>query len=189
MRGEIIYKILDSLEDAVVDAVDVFGAFLEAGYGANFSKMDYKYKIRSGGRHVYKVAREGKRNLQKYISKLKTQGLILENPQGQISLSLSGKKKLSFLKKKRKPETKLYKKETGDKFMIVSYDIPIVFNRERNILRDLLTLLGFKMVHKSFWMGKVLLPKEFFTELDRLGILKFVEIMEVTKTGTLKSVS
>jgi len=73
--------------------------------------------------------------------------------------------------------------------VVVSYDIPIAFNRERNILRDMLRMLGFNLVHKSVWVGKVLLPEKFVADLSRLGIIDYVEILEVTKNGTLKSKS
>ena len=70
---------------------------------------------------------------------------------------------------------------------MISYDIPIAFNRERNILRDILRMLGFNLIHKSVWIGKVLLPERFVGDLIKLGILDYVEILEVAKNGTLKS--
>ena len=49
MRGDIIYKILDTLENGVKDYIDFTHAFLKAGYGASsgkinreFSKIQYK---------------------------------------------------------------------------------------------------------------------------------------------------
>ena len=63
------------------------------------------------------------------------------------------------------------------------------FNRERNILRDILRMLGFNLIHKSVWIGKVKLPERFIADLQRLGILEYVEILEVTKSGTLESKS
>jgi hypothetical protein len=36
-------------------------------------------------------------------------------------------------------------------------------------------------------VGKVFLPERFIKDLSRLGILDYVEILEVTKNGTLKS--
>jgi len=134
------------------------------------------------------MARQKKRNLQKYISKLESQGLLLKNSHNKIYLSIKGREKLILLRKNKIPDKEKYKKQSSNKFLIISYDIPIAFNKERNILRSLLTLLGFQMVHKSFWIGKVLLPSRFITDLEKLRILKFIEIMEVTKTGTLKPV-
>jgi len=79
-----------------------------------------------------------------------------------------------------------YKNKIGERVVVISYDIPVAFNRERNILRDILRMLGFNLIHKSVWVGKVLLPERFVGDLSRLGILDYVEILEVTKNGTLK---
>lgn len=188
MRGEVIYKILDYLEDTSTGTLDFLNAFLAAGYGATFGKIDHEYKIRNNRRYKYQLDRERKRNLQKYISKLKSQELILENSQREIFLSAKGQKRLNLLRKHQISHQEIYKKQSNDRFIIISYDIPIAFNKERHILRDLLNLLGFQMVHKSFWIGKVLLPVQFVTDLEKLGILKFIEIMEVTKTGSFKPI-
>ena len=186
MKGDTIYKILDFLEDRSMATADFFSGFLAAGYGATLGEMEYQHNIRDQARHSYKIDREKKRNLQKYIYKLKNQGLISKNPSGKIFLSSKGKKKLCLLTKNRILDKKEYKKESSDKVTIISYDIPIAFNRERAILRDLLKLLGFQMIHKSAWVGKVKLPSQLVTDLDKLGILEFVEILEVTKSGSLK---
>src|SRR3989338_7814064 len=74
MRGEIAYKILDFLEDRGMATVDFFTGFLAAGYGASMGKMEYQHRMRNRARHSYQIDREKKRNLQKYIYKLKSQG-------------------------------------------------------------------------------------------------------------------
>lgn len=188
MRGEIAYKILDFLEDRSMATVDFFAGFLAAGHGASMGEMEYQHSIRHKARHGYQVNRERKRNLQKYIYKLKSQGLISENADGRIFTSSRGKKKLVSLRKNKILDRNQYKKEAGDKVTIISYDLPIAFNKERNTLRDLLKLLGFKLIHKSVWVGKVKLPKQFILALEKLGIIKFVEILEVTKNGSLNKV-
>ena len=187
MKGDIIYEILDSLEDQSIDLFDFTSAFITAGYGASMSKIEYEYKIKSKQRFSHQIERDRLRRLQKYIYKLKKDGLILENSSKEIKLSTKGKTKLGFLKKNKLVDKNEYKKEVGNKLIIVSYDIPIQFNKERNILRDLLKVLGLNLIHKSVWMGKVKIPREFIVALEKMGILKFVEILEVTKNGSLKS--
>jgi len=71
--------------------------------------------------------------------------------------------------------------------IVISYDIPVAFNKERNILRDMLRTLGLYMVHRSVWVGKVVLPERFVIDLNKLGVMDYVEILEVTKNGTLKT--
>jgi len=188
MKGDLIYKILDFLEDRNMATVDFFSGFLAAGYGASLGEMEYQHRIRDEVRHNYQIDKERKRNLQKYIYKLKSQGLITENSDRKIGVSSEGKKKLSLLKKNKTINKNNYKKQTVAEITIVSYDIPVVFNKERNILRDLLKLLGFQAVHQSVWVGKVKLPQQLIIDLDKLGILGYIEILQVTKTGSLKSI-
>jgi len=187
MRGEIIYKILNSLEDGIFNYIDFTNAFLKAGYGASGSKIRYELSKIQNKRISSELDRQKLRNFTKFMSKLKSEGLILENDSKQIYLSDTGKDKLNNLKNSFPLNKNLYKKKTGDRVVVISYDIPVAFNRERNILRDMLQTLGFYLVHKSVWVGKVLLPERFVADLNRLGILEYVEILEVTKNGTLKS--
>ncbi len=188
MRGKNLYKILDFIEGAGATVADLTVAILSAGYGASMGKIDRKYKTLARRREIYNIERDKKRRLQIYLSKLKIQGLIAENSSNKTILSSNGKKKLDFLRKRRILNKNSYTKESGDRMIIVSYDIPIPFNKERAILRDILRRLGFHMVHKSLWIGKVNLPKEFVMAVGELGIHEFIEILEVTKNGSLKSV-
>ncbi|HEY4715390.1 MAG TPA: hypothetical protein VIH31_02695 [Candidatus Paceibacterota bacterium] len=188
MRGEIAYKILDALADRAMEAADFIDVFLSVGYGASFSKFDYEHSKRADRRLEHQVGREHKRKLQKYISKLKSDGFVSENTYGQILLSGKGQEKLSKFKGRLNVNKNNYQKEPGTELIIVSYDIPKEFNRERDILRDLMKLLGFKIIHQSVWVGKVKLPKQFIIDLENMGILEYVEIMEVTKKGSLKNI-
>ena len=187
MRGEIIYKILYSLGDLMLDQVDFANALLDAGYGASGRKINYEFSKIQNKRISRQIERDKIIKFQKYLSKLKSEGIILENSSKQIYLSEKGKKKLNNFQNSLSLNKDLYKKKTGEKVVVVSYDIPIAFNRERNILRDILKMLGFNLIHKSVWVGKVLLPERFVADLSKLGILDYVEILEVTKNGTLKS--
>jgi DNA-binding transcriptional regulator PaaX len=128
-------------------------------------------------------------SLRKYLSKLKKEGFISENESDKVYLSDKGKKKLNSLKNSISSSKYLYDKKIGDRVIVISYDIPIAFNRERRILRDILRMLGFKLVHKSVWVGKVSLPDRFVKDLNKLGIMEYVEILEVTKNGTLKNIN
>jgi|SRR3989344_4719076 len=188
MRGETIYKILDFIEDSSLSAVDLTTAILQAGYGASMSKIEYGNKILSKERESYRYDRQEGRHLQVYLSKLKSDGLILENFSNKLQLSKNGKHKLKLLKRNKIIDKNSFKKEIGNRTIIISYDIPISFNKERNILRNILRVLGFRLIHKSVWIGKVKISQQFIDALSTLGILKFVEILEVTKNGSLKEI-
>jgi len=187
MKGDLIYKILNSLSDTALDQVDFVNAFLKAGYGATGGKIDYEFRKIQDKRISRQLEKEKIQKFKNYLAKLKNNGLILENELKQIYLSERGKKKLTKFKNSPLLNKENYKKKMGEKVVVISYDIPIAFNRERNILRDILRMLGFNLIHKSVWVGKVLLPERFIADLSKLGILDYVEILEVTKNGTLKS--
>ena len=127
--------------------------------------------------------------MQKFLYKLKRDGFIkqTEGAEGGLTISTRGKAKLVELKKKF--QNKHY--EVKDKKVspvIISFDIPEKFRRKRAWLREVIQNLGFKMVHKSVWVGNIKLPEQLILDLDRMNILEFIEIFEVTKAGTLKKV-
>ena len=186
MKGEIIYKILNLLADQALEQIDFMNVVLRAGYGASSGKIKYELSQIQNKRTAQRIDKHNLNKFQKYLSKLKSKGLILENNTRQLYLSEKGKKKLARFQSSFSLNKSLYGKKSGDKFLVISYDIPIAFNRERNILRDMLQTLGFYLVHKSVWVGKIKLPERFVSDLSKLGIMDYVEILEVTKTGTIK---
>lgn len=188
MKGEIIYRILNSLGEEMLDHIDFVNAFLRAGYGATGGKIRYEFSKIQDKRIGSQLNKQKIKSLKNYLYKLKSQGLISENSSNQIYLSKKGKNKLNNFKNSFPLNKDLYKEKTGETVIVISYDVPVAFNRERNILRDMLRMLGFNLVHKSVWVGKVLLPERFVADLSRLGIIDYVEILEVTKKGTIKSI-
>ena len=189
MKGEIIYKILDLLENKVMDSFDLASSIVNAGYGANFNKIDREVEKRSAKRLTNRIEKEKIRHIRKYLYKLKNDGLISKDSSGKVILTSKGNQKLDVFKKSFLLNKNDYQKEKSDKVIIISYDLPTAFNRERNILRDILRMLGFEVIHKSVWVGKVKLPKKFIVKVGQMGILDFIEILEVTKNGTLKELT
>lgn len=186
MKGDTLYKILNSLGDIATNYIDFAHAFLKAGYGASDGKINYEFHKIKNNRLKEESQRTELRKLKKYLSKLKNDGLILENNLKQIYISNKGKKKLHNFQKSFSFNRGYYKKKTKGRVIVISYDIPVAFNNERAILRDMLRMLGFNLIHKSVWVGKVKLPERFLIDLKNLKIIDHVEILEVTKRGTLK---
>ena len=187
MKGEIIYKILTSLEEKAINMIDLMSVIISSGYGASMGKIEYELEKKNKKRINNQVEKEKIRKLKKYLSKLGKDGLISKNSSEKIDLTPKGKRKLNLFKKSFLFNQVKYKKEKSDYIIMISYDIPIAFNKERGMLRDILRYLGFNLVHKSVWVGKTKLPKEFIVDLEKLGILDYLEILEVTKNGSLKS--
>src|SRR3989344_4833309 len=162
MRGGLMYKILDFVEDRSFGTVDFFTAFLKAGYGAGLSKLDNEFKQETRKRRTYEIERDRKRHLQKYLYKLKKEGFISQNEKNEkLTISTKGQERLKILRRDKILDKNSYEKRSGKQVIIISYDLPNLFNRERDMLREVLRALGFKMIHKSVWVGKVKLPKSF----------------------------
>ena len=63
--------------------------------------------------------------------------------------------------------------------MIIMYDIPESFRRERDWLRGVLRILDFKQKQKSVWIGPAPLPKEFVAKLAEFKIIKYTSFFQV----------
>lgn len=189
MRGEIIAKILNTVKDGIDNTNDIVKAILVAGYGASASKIDFEYnklKTKKEKENWQKeLLRKKKIRLQKFIYKLKKDKLLNENL-GILSLSQKGKVKIINLN--NRTPTSFYDKESVNYLTIISFDIPETEKRKRNWFREVIKNLGFEMVHRSTWVGKIKIPAQLIFDLNRMNILEFIEIMEVTKNGTLKKI-
>lgn len=189
MRGEIIYKILLSLENTAIGAIDLIEVLATSGYGASMDKIEYKLSRKNEERLEEQIRNEKIIRIKKYLSKLKSDGLVSDDSLNKISLTKKGREKLNKLKKSFLLSMAEYKKEPSTNVIVISYDIPVSFNLERDALRDILRFFGFNLIHKSVWIGKTKLPEEFVVYLGNAGILEYVEILEVTKNGSLKSIN
>lgn len=134
---------------------------------------------------------EAKRKAHNMLYRLRKDGLIDEDGP-RAMLNKFGR---SMLKKLRRENSKLdvmppktYVAQKGIELKIVVFDIPEKQRRKRNWLRDVLVNLEYTMLQKSVWVGTDKIPKEFFDDLVRLNLLRCVEILSVTKTGSLRHV-
>ncbi len=192
MRGEILLKALEFLYDGAMTQVDFFGAVLSAGYGAGLSSIEYEYQKRSRMAEAKKsqtgIQKDRKRRLAVFVSKMKHDGLIKKSENNKFTISSKGIDKLNKLK--HSLPTKFYKQKTEqNSSIIISFDVPERLRRKRNWLREVIRNLGFKMVHQSVWVGKGKIPIDFIKDLENLKILEFVEIFEISKTGSLKKIT
>ncbi len=193
-RGDITIKILETIAAgaalSIIGLFEAFGAILNSGYGASYGKM--RKEISKSETQINR--KEDKQRYYNILYKLKKSGLIEEevkNNKKFFHITVLGKKKLAALKNKQKlsfPETRQFKKEDSDKFTIVIFDIPEREKRKRHWLRSVLKNIGMAMVQKSVWIGKVKVPKDLVDYLYDLKIIEFVEIFEITKTGSLKNI-
>ena len=189
MRGELMYKILNAIEDTIIDFVDLQKSLLISGYGATSGKINSNFEKIKKQRISYEIKRqeeqEAKLRLQKYIHKLQISGL-LQKDGVKISISNNGIKKLIILRKKL---LKDIPREVSSNLIILSYDIPVRERKLRDRLLEILKILEFQMIHQSLWVGKIKIPKELLRYFAEINILRYIEILEVTKQGTLKQIT
>ena len=192
MKGEIIIKVLELLEDGAMNSADFLNAILVSGYGASMSKIEYEYqkcrRISTSQKLHSKELMLKRERLQKFLSKLKRDGLIKEisGKYSQFSISSSGKAKLAKLKSDF--PKRYYEKEIHSCPVIISFDIPEKLRRKRDWFREVIKNLGFRMVHQSVWIGKIKIPKQLIFDLETMNILEYIEIFEISKTGSLKKI-
>jgi CRISPR/Cas system-associated endoribonuclease Cas2 len=198
MRGEIILRVLEFIGEFTGATIDFFDVLISSGYGASHRKLQCEFFKRQDERYKRLTEKEFQRKLkQKYynlIYKLKRDGLIKEDFKNDSKrlflLTSKGRDKLRLLKEglSAKLPKISYKKEANNKFVIVIFDIPERNRGKRTWLRAALRNLGFQMIQKSVWIGKIKIPKEFLEDLNKLNLVSFVEIFEISKTGSLEHV-
>lgn len=184
-----MFNILNAIEDKVSDFINLQAAILASGYNISFGKIEHNLELRNRARDNYLIKRQkrqdSKLRLQKYISKLKTDGLLRQDGM-KISLTKDGRNRLIIL---RKTLLKDIPKEPSSNLVIFSYDFPVKNRALRDRVREILKILDFKMVHQSLWVGKIKIPKEFLKHLEEIEALEYIEILEVTKQGTLNQIT
>ena len=135
---------------------------------------------------------KNKNKFYSLLSRLKKQGFIEKKRKGNKTywkIAPKGEKRLEKLKNILRFPKLFYKQEKDNEFNIVVFDIPEKHRPKRNWLRSNLLALGFVMLQKSVWIGKNKVPKEFLKALVELGIIDFIHIFKISKTGTIKELN
>lgn len=189
MRGEITAKILECLKNAANETTDAIAAFLEAGYGASHRKFEYELSKQRRARMEF----EERQKFYKLLYKLENDGLIKKSNRGKSALLSITSKGREFLKKFESKKSDalsapVYNSEKSDQVIIVIFDVPEEERRKRGWLRSALKNMGFRLIQKSVWMGKVKISREFLYDAEKLGITPYLEIFEIRKTGSLVKV-
>ena len=189
MSSGITTKVLEKLSEGAMVSAAIFIGIMELGYGASYSKMqkniDKALEELQKTEGISEFQRK-KHNFHLILSKLKREGLV-QKKENKWFITSAGKEKLSKLLK-RLPRHK-YSKEADSTVKIIIFDIPEKEQRKRAWLRRRLQELGFKILQKSVWMGKVKLPEEFLEDLREYEVFPYVDIFAVTKSGSVRVVS
>lgn len=123
------------------------------------------------------------RVLRVTLSRLKKNGLIINNEESLWKLTIEGVKKLrDYHWRKHSHPAQIPKSKRK---MIIAFDIPKNKERARHWLRTELVGLGFKLMQKSVWLGPAPLPKEFIDQTKTLDILPHLKFFEVKETDII----
>lgn len=197
MKGDLTLKVLEFISHFAEDTLEQIEATLSAGYGASSRGIGYELSKIHSRKARQEAERECKKiqeqHMQDFICRLKRSELIEDAPAGAKRpwyLTDKGKRKVFELAKRSERMGALpsshYPKISSSQIIIVTFDIPEIIREKRNWFRAVLKNLGLKMVHKSVWMGRVKIPKELPEDLKKLGLIDFIEVFAISKTGTLK---
>jgi len=200
MKGDVTLRLLEYIGDAAIDVADLTIAFLESGYGASSREILNRVERRSIMRAKNKEAKsEKERFRQRFYSmmhKLKKDGLVdvvVKDKKSFLRLTSDGKRRLLVLKKNHAnalPDNSYGECGAANgRFTIVVFDVPEKERRKRFWLRSALRNLGFQLIQKSVWMGKVKIPEMFLDDLKELHLIDYVEIFEISKTGSLRQLA
>ena len=185
VRRKILISVLEAIGDIPGTAADLFAVYLEAGYGASFSRLQYLTRKKEQARARRGELQKERRKFTKFMYELKRCGLVIEKENAgehYPARTEKGKKELERLYFERVD----YHGTPSLKYTIVVFDVPQIEQKKRRWIRDALRNMGFVMVQRSVWIGKIKIPKEFLDDLSKLRLLDFVHIFEIKKTGTLE---
>jgi DNA-binding transcriptional ArsR family regulator len=199
MKGELTLKILEAIAAETENAVDLVRAILRAGYGASMRGIDYQLdRIQMEKDRSKALAAKNQKiqqRLNDFLYRLKKDGLIEERQRRNgkfLKLTARGFFKIKLLRDRKIANGHLfrrkYKKEKGGQLILITFDIPEKYRMKRAWLRFSLKNLGFTMLQQSVWVGRVKLPREFINDLKNNNLFQFVEILAITKTGSMKQI-
>lgn len=185
-RGIIIEKILEILQaqaESTAELIDI----MTSEYSVSYRKL--RQALHTGPRRFKTNWAEKYRETQRFYSLLnylKRQGFIeqkVKNSSSFWKIRKAGLEKLQLMKKKR--SLRSYESAPDDIVRVVIFDVPERERHKRIWLRSTLLSLGFSLLQKSVWIGKVKIPLEFLADLKDLKMLDYVHIFEINKKGTI----
>lgn len=184
-------KVLEALETAPYFFEDLFLIFT-AAYGSSFRSLQRRLDEAHGVR-PRKPKDVHRRKFSDFVYRLKRDGLIEGKFNDGVKTFVITKRGKELLRELRsvgldQMPDKRYVCEEGCDIKIVVFDVPEKYRRKRDWLRSVLTGMGFSMVQRSVWVGKVGMPKEFLEDINRLDMTDYVEVLSVDKRGTIDKV-
>jgi len=190
-RGSLTLKILEAIGDGVLRFIDVWIAVSspQTGFGTSIIRtqryIDKLQEARSQTIQTVRLERADKQRLSKLIYKLNRDGLIKQVGSGW-RITKKGLSKKEYLESRLIFRKKYKAQKRSSRLIFVIFDIPEKIKPFRDWLRSVLKNLDFQMLQESVWVGKSVVPQELIEDLSKLGILQYIHIFTVGKSGTLE---
>lgn len=205
MRGKKLLIALEILKKSALTAGEFIEAFhaLMPRYGASLGSVLSGWEREQRRRILARLNNDKqpfkKKDLQisrgaiyDLLYRLREDKLIEEiSEKNLIELSSRGIIKFKELKKQQSSYRPFneYPVVKDGLVRIVSFDIPEHKRVKRAWLRGALKQLEFSLRKQSCWIGTTKLPKEFMADLVELKLMQYVDILEVSKKGTLTEIA
>ena len=186
--GKKTEMILFALVAGVVITAELLDFMLMGGRNESYKRARgrlYGGSAFSNFQNPPKAVFANKQQFYALLNKLKKQGLVEKKISERgiwWKITLAGLQKLKIFKENRKE----YEVISDNKLKIIAFDIPEKERRKRDWLREVLKLLGFKMLQRSLWIGKNKISEDFLFDLRKKRMFGYIHIFEINKTGTIK---
>ena len=126
--------------------------------------------------------------LRIYVARLRRQGLVVNGKRTRVSITVSGRKLIASSSEYPSFLTRYpVDVNTSKTLIMVIFDVPMKYNRERDWLRFHLKCIGYRYVQGSVWLGQTALPRPFIEDMQRFKIDRWVHIFPIDRAGTISS--
>ncbi len=187
-----IEKILEVLQGGAETTIVLIDA-MTSGYSESYKKLKRYQRGSVSLKSSWSKSYPESQKFYSLLYHLKKQGLIENKKDGRGSvwhIRHAGTKKLTDIKKRKIFSiSSINYREESDTLKIITFDIPAKEGKKRFWLRAVLKKLGFKMLQKSVWLGKKKIPESFLGDLRERGMIDYVHVLAVNKTGSIREFS
>ena len=187
-----IEKVLEVLQCGAETTIGLLDA-MTSGYSESYKKLKRYQREPFSFKSDWSKSYSESQKFYSLLYYLKKQGLIEGKKDGRGSLwriRPAGIEKLSNIKKRKIfSVSSINYREEPDTLKIITFDIPTKDDRKRYWLRAVLKRIGSKMLQKSVWFGKKKIPESFMNDLRERGMIDYVHVLAVSKTGSLRELS
>lgn len=191
---EKILEILQGQAENTVDLIDIALSARPVSYRkARHSLLHGPPPFKTNWADIYRQ----RRVFYATMNRLKRQGLVTKRKgRGRSSIwKITGRGISQWRSVQRQKDDPFSRKGTPafdgarkQGITIVAFDIPERERRKRGWLRECLKLFDFTVLQKSVWIGRRRLPEGFIHALRERGLLKYVQIFAITRTGTIEEI-